>query len=199
VYPERHDRPSPTARYRRALPGARRGDRHTRSVIGSTARLAPTPVPGPTNERRIAKDVDPQDRDERLLDWEWLREQEYSLRASALADDNCCSWSTFFQSRIRSSLVNPRRLSVDDEQADRVELPVAGLISYIDWRRGRSRGNFACSRSRAPKNAIRGSHEGVRVAVDGHRQVGDPEAGLDIGRGERARGLRKVSASLFKT
>jgi hypothetical protein len=35
-----------------------------------------------------------------LLDWEWLREQEYSLRASALADDSCCNRSTFFQSRM---------------------------------------------------------------------------------------------------
>ena len=32
------------------------------------------------NKRRIAKDVDPQERDERLLDREWLREREYSLR-----------------------------------------------------------------------------------------------------------------------
>jgi hypothetical protein len=63
------------------------GDTVSRSVIGSTARLAPTPVPGPTKERRIAKDVNPQERDERLLDWEWLREREHSLRDSALADD----------------------------------------------------------------------------------------------------------------
>jgi hypothetical protein len=39
-------------------------------------------------------------RDERLLDREWLREREYSLRASALADDRCCNRSTFFQSRM---------------------------------------------------------------------------------------------------
>src|SRR5262249_29028766 len=47
-----------------------------------------------------------------LLDWEWLREREYSLRALALADDRCCNRSRFFQSRIRSRLVDPRRLSI---------------------------------------------------------------------------------------
>src|SRR5262245_50431084 len=36
-------------------------------------------------------------RDEHLLDWEWLREREDSLRASVLADDSCCN---------RSMLVN---------------------------------------------------------------------------------------------
>jgi hypothetical protein len=46
------------------------------------------------------------------LDWEWLREREYLLRASALANDSCCSWSTFFKSRIRSNLVGPRRFSI---------------------------------------------------------------------------------------
>src|SRR5215510_12652803 len=47
-----------------------------------------------------------------LLDWEWLREREYSLRASTLAADSGCNRSRFFQSRIRSRLVGPKRLSM---------------------------------------------------------------------------------------
>jgi hypothetical protein len=43
---------------------------------------------------------------------EWLCEREYSLRASTLADDSCCNRSRFFQSRIRSRLVDPKRLSI---------------------------------------------------------------------------------------
>src|SRR5262245_8493127 len=47
-----------------------------------------------------------------LLDWEWLREREHSLRASTLAADSGCNRSRFFQSRVRSRLVDQKRLSM---------------------------------------------------------------------------------------
>src|SRR5262245_15177814 len=62
-----------------------------------------------------------------VLDWEWLREREYSLRVSALADDSCCNRSRFFQSRIRSSLVDPRRLSIVYSRTQRPK-PIPGRM-----------------------------------------------------------------------
>src|SRR5215467_9361995 len=56
-----------------------------------------------------------------------LREREYSLRASALADDSCCNRSRFFQSRIRSSLVDPRRLSIVYSRTQRPK-PIPGRM-----------------------------------------------------------------------